>query len=95
MEDYAEDIDENLYAEIEHLHLYLKDHFNTQAPQLSHLDLYKLIKEKQMEAAFPNTEIILRIFICFMISNCSGESSFSKLKLTKTIICDQLCHKKR
>ena len=93
VEDYAEDIDENLYAEIEHLHLYLKDHFNTQAPQLSHLDLYKLIKEKQMEAAFPNTEIILRIFICFMISNCSGERSFSKLKLTKNDLRSTLSQK--
>ena len=33
VEDYAKDIDENVHAEIEHLHLYLKDHFNTQAPQ--------------------------------------------------------------
>lgn len=83
VEDYTEDIDDNLYAEIEHLHLYLKEHFNTQVPELSHLFLYKLIKEKQMEATFLNTEIILRIFKCFMISNCSGEMSFFKLKLTK------------
>lgn len=94
VKDYAQDIDDNLYAEIEHLHLYIKDHFNTQAPdQLSHLALYKLIKEKQMEASFPNTEIILRIFICFMISNCSAERSFSKLKLTKNDLRSTLSQK--
>ena len=46
VEDYAEDFDENLYAEIEHLYLYLKNHFNTEATQLSYLDLYKLIKKQ-------------------------------------------------
>ena len=93
VENYAEDIDENLYSEIEHLHKYLIDHFNTQAHHFSHLDLYKLIKEKQMEIAFHNTEIILRIFMCFMISNCSGERSFSKLKLTKNCLRSTLSQK--
>ncbi len=83
MENYTEDIDKNLYAEIKHLHLYMKDNLKIQAPQLSHLGLNKLIKEKQMDAAFLNAEIILTIFIHLMISNCSGKRSFSKLKLTK------------
>ena len=33
--------------------------------------------------AFPNTEIALRIYLCLMSTNCSGERSFSQLKRIK------------
>ena len=32
---------------------------------------------------FPNIEIALRIYLSLMVSNCSGERSFSKLKCIK------------
>ena len=32
---------------------------------------------------FPNIEIALRIYLSLMVSNCSGERSFSKLKRIK------------
>lgn len=32
---------------------------------------------------FPNVEIALRIFLSMMVTNCSGERSFSKLKRIK------------
>ncbi|KAL7296104.1 hypothetical protein TKK_0010652 [Trichogramma kaykai] len=34
-------------------------------------------------STFPSTEISLRIFLSLMITNCSGERSFSTLKLIK------------
>lgn len=45
--------------------------------------LYKLIFEKHVLDAFPNVEIILRTYLVLMVTNCSGERSFSKLKLIK------------
>ena len=45
------------------------------------LSLYKLIRDKGVQDTFPNIEIALRIYLILMVSNCSGERSFSKLKL--------------
>ena len=36
-------------------------------------------KEK-IDTAFSNVEAILRLFVRFMVTNCSGERSFSRLK---------------
>ena len=37
-------------------------------------------------SSFPNIEILLRIFLCMMVTNCTGERSFSKLKLIKSAL---------
>ena len=43
--------------------------------------MYRLIIEKDVQDTIPNIEIALRIYLILMVSNCSGERSFSKLKL--------------
>ena len=48
------------------------------------LRLYRLIVADNMETVFPNTVILFQIYLSLMISNCSGERSFSKLKLLKS-----------
>ena len=48
------------------------------------LRLYRLIVANNLETVFPNTVILFRIYLSLMISNCSGERSFSKLKLLKS-----------
>ena len=45
--------------------------------------MYQLILEKQVQGSFPNVEIALRMYLVLMISNCSAERSFSKMKLIK------------
>lgn len=45
--------------------------------------LYKKIISDDLKAVFPNVEIALRIFMCMMVTNCTGERSFSRLKLIK------------
>ena len=45
--------------------------------------MYRLLLENNLETAFPNILITLRIYLSLMISNCSGQRSFSKLKLIK------------
>lgn len=47
------------------------------------LFMYKLIIDKHLRSTFPNTEIMLRIYLCLMVSNASGERSFSRLKHIK------------
>jgi len=47
------------------------------------LQMYKLITAANLQSVFPNTEIAKRIYLCFMVTNCSGKRSFSKLKRIK------------
>lgn len=44
---------------------------------------YLLMKADGVESVFPNVEVALRIYLSLMVSNCSGERSFSRLKLLK------------
>ena len=55
------------------------------------LRMYKLLVANNVETVFPNTVIALRIYLSMMISNCSGERSFSKLKLIKDKLRKQHC----
>ena len=36
-----------------------------------------------MKDTFPNVETVLRIYLVLMITNCSSERSFSKMKIIK------------
>lgn len=45
------------------------------------LYLYKLIIGKGVLDTFPNVAVALRIYLVLMVTNCSAERSFSKLKL--------------
>ena len=51
---------------------------------------YKLLWEKEVRCTFPNVDVLLRIYLVLMISNCSGERSFSKLKLIKNRLLTSL-----
>ena len=46
--------------------------------------MYKLIIDKGMQDSFPNVAIALRIYLVLMVTNCSAERSFSKLKLIES-----------
>ena len=43
--------------------------------------LYKLIIDKRVQDTFPNVAIARRMYLVLMVTNCSAERSFSKLKL--------------
>ena len=45
--------------------------------------MLKIIRERKMEATFPNVDVLLRIYLSLMVTNCCGERSFSKLKYVK------------
>jgi len=42
---------------------------------------YKLIIDKGVQDTFPNVAIALIMYLVLIITNCSAERSFSKLKL--------------
>ena len=43
--------------------------------------MYKLLKVSGVETSFSNLEILMRIYLSLFITNCSGERSFSRLKI--------------
>jgi len=45
--------------------------------------MYKLLSSLNLSQTFPIVEIALRIYLCMMVSNASGERSFSKLERVK------------
>ena len=45
--------------------------------------LNKVIVEDNIECAFPNLEISLRIFLTLMVTNCTTERPFSQMKRIK------------
>ncbi|XP_073407844.1 zinc finger MYM-type protein 1-like [Dendrobates tinctorius] len=58
--------------------------------ELSELNLFLLLHEHNLTQTFCNTEIILRIYLSMMVSNCTGERSFSKLKRIKNELRSQM-----
>ena len=47
------------------------------------LQIYRLIHKHELQDTFHNVEIALRIYLSMMVTNCSGERSFSKLNFIK------------
>ena len=48
--------------------------------------------EKKVADTFPNVAIMLRMYLVLMVTNCSGERSFSKLKFIKNRLHTTMCH---
>ena len=89
-EAYPEDVDPKLTDELLHFHLYVRQTQNQglngtekQSISLSHGDLYEIMCKEKIHTAFPNVEAILRLFLSLMVTNCSGERSFLRLKSIK------------
>lgn len=65
--------------------LYIHGRRDEESKELStELFMYQLIKRKDVQEPFLNIAIALRIFLILIVSNYSGESSYSKLKLIET-----------
>ena len=50
------------------------------------LHMFKQIVSNNLSSVFPNVYISLRMYLCLMVSNCSGERSFSALKRIKNYL---------
>ena len=40
------------------------------------LRMYRLIRENTMQSCFPNVKILLRMYLCLMVTNCTGERAY-------------------
>ena len=82
---YPEDLDGVISEEFVHFAALLKTNLAAAIDEKKgkEVQYYALIKENRLEATFPNVEVALRIYLSMMVTNCSGERSFSKLKRIK------------
>ena len=79
---YPDDLDVEFIAEMTQFAEFANVFIGEDPEDISiELFLYRLIMDKGVHDTFPNVEIALRIYLVLMVSNCSGERSFSKLKL--------------
>ena len=46
--------------------------------------IYTLLKSSDVEGAFPNVEVSLRIYLSLIVTNCTSRRSFSQLKRIKS-----------
>ena len=82
LEEYPQDVDMNLLGELKHFHAYVKANYQ-ERKHMSHSELYQIIVKDRVMQVFPNVETTLRMFLSLMVTNCSGERSFSQLKRIK------------
>ena len=87
-EAYPKDVDQKLIDELLHFHLYVRQLQSQgltekQSSSLSHGDLYQIMCNEKIHTAFPNVEALFRLFLNSMVTNRSGERSFSRLKNIK------------
>ncbi|XP_065662842.1 uncharacterized protein LOC136085461 [Hydra vulgaris] len=83
---YKPDLEESLGNKLVRFSALLKlymddDDANANVPK--ELFFYKILNANNFISSFRNVEILLRMYLVLMVSNCSGERSFSKLKLIK------------
>ncbi|KAL5237620.1 hypothetical protein ACI65C_005030 [Semiaphis heraclei] len=54
------------------------------------LNMYKMTIDLNVTESFPNIERLLRLYLSLMCTNCTGERSFSRLKLLKNVLRSSL-----
>lgn len=84
---YQDDLEESRGDELVYFAEILKTDVAAATDNKKHealeLQYYRLIMDNTLESCFPNVEMLLRIYLSLMITNWSGERSFSKLKHIK------------
>ena len=86
---YPKDLEPALGDELVHFFSFIKSISKFPSVPSSdsiELQMFKLLHANDVIETFPNVEIMLRIYLCMFITNCTGERSFSKLKLIKNYL---------
>lgn len=80
---YSDDLDDSLNIECQHFGAYLQ---SIKIIKPSALDLSRLICDNNFLEIYPHVYIAISMFLCLMISNCTGERSFSVLRRTNNYL---------
>ena len=82
-------MEENFLEEFEHISIFvkelnLKDDEEKTVENPSAKMLYKILIDKKLVSTFQNVEVAMRIYLSLMVSDATGERTFSKLKLNNS-----------
>ena len=55
-------------------------HLNSECKETQ---MFRFINKNEFMHAFPNVSVVFWLYLCLMISNCSGEFSYSVVKRVK------------
>ncbi|KYN00128.1 Zinc finger MYM-type protein 1 [Cyphomyrmex costatus] len=77
---YPDDLEISLDIECRHLAAHLK---SLNIGKMSALKLCEKLHDEHFVILYPNVNIALRIYLCMMVTNCSGERTFSVLQRVK------------
>ena len=84
---YSNDLDANFGDELLQFQVFLRGYLHQKEEDCTMEQfMYSLMIDKDVQATFPNVEVALKIYLTLMVANCSGERSFSKLKLIKNLM---------
>ena len=84
---YSNDLDANFGDELLQFQAFLREFLHQKEEDCTMEQfMYSLIIDKDVQATFPNVEVALKIYLSLMVANCSGERSFTKLKLIKNLM---------
>ena len=73
---YSDDLKRNLFTELKQFHSFIFN-INLVQQKLDSVMLNKVIVEDNIECAFPNVEISLRLFLALIVTNWTTECPFS------------------
>jgi len=57
--------------------------------------MFLILHEQQLTLTFPNVEIMPRIDLSIMVSNCSGERTFSKMGIIDSVLRSTMAQQRR
>ena len=82
---YPNDLEPTIESELVQFSSLMALELQTSIEQIKprELKMYEFLHKQSLTQTFPNIEIALRIYLSLMVSSCSGERSFSKLKRIK------------
>uniref|UniRef100_H3AGF6 DUF4371 domain-containing protein n=1 Tax=Latimeria chalumnae TaxID=7897 RepID=H3AGF6_LATCH len=81
---YPTDLEDYVTEELVYFSEFVKTEFARKSSgDGPEIQIYRLLVQNGLQDTFPNIHIILHMYLCLMISNCSGEHSFSKMALIK------------
>ena len=80
---YSSDLEKELKSEIIHFSSLVKGLIDANVFKVTNsyeTDLFVQLNENALNDAFPNVNILLKIYLCMFATNCKGERSFSKVE---------------
>lgn len=87
---YPDDLDEDFRDELRQFVEFVKADEGGQLMKNA-AERYRLLCERKLSATFPNVTTALKIYLSIMVTNCSGERSFSKMNLIKSSLRSTMC----